>query len=256
MSTAAFALRRNRLSYWSPRRIAWAMGWLIPALTAGIGIAGAWQALPFPWGTACGSTLLAMLLTVIFTDGKWKKIPNWATYPVFAWILAINLFATILVARQESAGADAAGPVEVARGLELVGPASLGAIGIWPSLLGAVCCFAAMVVLSGFLRSSGGDVKLMTVIGAFLGVQYGLLAMLLGYILAGTWSLVVCIWHFGLPRIFRGVMAWVRHLLVPKLYPRPEMPQDQILKTGVPLGAHFAIGTVLALLPVIPGIHY
>ena len=255
MSTVAIASRREHLSFWTPRRIAWAMGWLIPALTAGIGIAATWQLIPYPWGTACGLTLLVMLLTVIFTDGKWKKIPNWATYPVFAWVLAINLFATVLEARQRPA-AEVAAPVEMASGLELCGPASLGAIGIWPSLLGAFCCFAAMMVLSGFLRSSGGDVKLMTVIGAFLGVQYGLLAMLLGYILAGTWSLVVCLWHFGLPRIARGVMAWLRYLLIPKLYPRPEMPKDELLKTGVPLGAHFAVGTVLSLLPVIPGIHY
>ncbi len=234
------------------RRAAWLAGLAVPAAAGLLGTTVALHWLPYPLGTACGLTLLALLLTTIVTDSCWKRIPNWATYPALTWLLAFNVFGSL----SAGSGFESSRALAETGSWPLVGPPSLGAIGISASLFGAVSCFAVMVVLSGFLRGSGGDVKLMTAIGACLGVRYGLLAMLLGYVLAGCWSLILCTWYYGLWNIVRGVFAWIGHLLMPMMVARPVVHDDRLLKSGVPLGAHFALGTVLALIPVVPGIHY
>jgi prepilin signal peptidase PulO-like enzyme (type II secretory pathway) len=239
------------MSKMTTRQIAWIAGAVTPVLTCWLGVTVTWQWLLYPLGTGCGLTLVTLLLVTVFTDGYWKKIPNWATYPAFAWLLVFNLVGTLWAATP-----DAATGMEQANGWPVVGPPPLGAIGIGGCLLGALACFAVMVVLSGWLRSSGGDVKLVTVIGACLGIRYGLLAMCLGYILAGCFSLILCIWHYGFLNIVKGVFAWIGNLFLPLVIAKPHIRDDRLLKTGVPLGAHFALGTLLALTPIIPGIQY
>ncbi len=233
----------------SQRRTAWILGSITPPLACALGTGWLWRQLPSPLGTGCLMILMSLLVTVIITDSCWKKIPNWATYPCLLWLLVFN-----------ACGSFWQGEV-VTRAIpslthwSTVGPTSLGAIGLANCLSGALVCFGVMVVLSGWLKSSGGDVKLLTVIGACIGVRYGLMALALGYILAGCYSLMLCIWHYGLLSILRGTLAWLGNLIMPLMIPRPQVRDDKLLKSGVPLGAHFALGTVLALTPIIPGLH-
>jgi prepilin signal peptidase PulO-like enzyme (type II secretory pathway) len=234
----------------SKRKIAWIVGAIVPFVLGLVGFFVSWRLLPYPWGSSCGLTLITLLVVTMLTDGCWKKIPNWATYPAYFWFLIFNALGSVAARNSEIA----VGLVKRG-GWPTVGPEPLGAIGLGPSLLGATACFGVMVVLSGFLKSSGGDVKLLTVIGACVGVRYGLMALCLGYVLAGCYSLIVCIWHYGLFTIVKSVLRWLGSIFLPLVFPKPEVADDEFLTSGVPLGAHFAMGTFLALTPIIPGVH-
>ncbi len=54
-----------------------------------------------------------------------------------------------------------------------------------------------MLVCFVFFRVGGGDVKLMAMIGAFLGVQQGIEALLWTFVLGGAMSLMVLVWRVG-----------------------------------------------------------
>jgi prepilin peptidase CpaA len=73
----------------------------------------------------------------------------------------------------------------------------LGWIGLGQSLLGLAFCGAVLLVCFVFLEVGGGDVKLMAMIGAFLGWQDGLTAMLWTFILGACAAIVVLIWRVG-----------------------------------------------------------
>ncbi len=87
--------------------------------------------------------IMGILAAAAIVDIYRKTIPDWLTFPGLAWVLAASVF--------------------------------LG----WPRLtdaaLGVLFCGGALFILSVVSRGSigGGDVKLMAVIGASLGWQWG-----------------------------------------------------------------------------------
>jgi len=87
--------------------------------------------------------LMALLAGAALVDIHRKKIPNWLTLPGLAWVLATSAF--------------------------------LGWPRVTEALLGLSFCGGALMVLAVISRGSigGGDVKLMTLIGASLGWQWG-----------------------------------------------------------------------------------
>lgn len=226
-----------------PRR--WLVGIIVPGVFAGLGLL-TWESLPYPLGTSSGLMLIAILAICTATDLRWQKIPNWATYPGFLWGLGINAAASILDGPGEE-------PPVVLLGREIAGPLPLGAIGIGGSLLGAAACFGVMALCTGWLKTAGGDVKLATVIGAFLGPRYGLLALCFGYILSGVTSALFCLWHYGAWNILRGGLQWIGHAVAPLMVDRPEVRDAAMLRSPVPLGGYFMIGALLALSPI-PGL--
>ena len=130
------------------------------------------------------STLLLLLLTTIVavTDLVTHRIPNWITYPGILIALAVNGL---------EQGWD--GP----RGLE-------------DSLKGFALCGGLMVVSYVLFHVGGGDVKLLAMIGAFLGVEQGVEALLWTFILGGLVGLVLLIWRVGFVKL---VTACTRQLL-------------------------------------------
>jgi prepilin peptidase CpaA len=137
--------------------------------------------------------LLSLFLIVAsFTDIRWRKIFNWTTYPgtLLAW--GLNAAGTVLLRLGW------ANPADLER---------LGYIGLGPSLLGFVLCGGLLVLCYVFFDIGGGDVKLLAMVGAYLGPEKGLEALLWTLVLGGCLALIVAIWHFG---------AWklVRHLVV------------------------------------------
>src|SRR6187200_3191916 len=91
--------------------------------------------------------LLALTLTAAITDFRWHKIYNWTTYP--------GILAAFLISSWEPGG-----------------------IGLEESLKGFFGCGLIMVTCLIFFRIGGGDVKLIAMLGAFLGFRLGLEAML------------------------------------------------------------------------------
>ncbi len=197
------------------------------------------------FGTLSGFILLSTLVASAITDIKYQRIYNWTTYTAFAWAIAINIFASTTVRSDDS----------VLPSLEpasTVGPAMLGAVGIGQCLAGAGLCF--LVTLFGYDLSGGGagDVKLATVIGAFLGLHAGIFAVGYSYIVAGIAIIAWTTWKYGPLALARAGIRKIGNLLG-RFWPFPHTSEDQkILMTPVPLGPYFAIGTILVALELVP----
>jgi hypothetical protein len=65
-----------------------------------------------------------------------------------------------------------------------------------------------------FFRIGGGDVKLLAMLGAFLGLERGIETLLWTFVLGGALGLIVLIWRVGFGtlamRIFRHVLSTLR----------------------------------------------
>jgi prepilin peptidase CpaA len=139
--------------------------------------------------------LLGLLAVATATDLRRHRIYNWTTYPGILAALGLNGLGAALVA---------AGVLEEAtlRGL--------GWISIGESLVGFLVCGLVLVACYVLLKVGGGDVKLMAMLGAFLGVDKGVEAMLWTFVLGGCMGLIVLVWRFGPLRLIASV---ARHLL-------------------------------------------
>ena len=85
----------------------------------------------------------------------------------------------------------------------------LGWIPLSDSLLGLVACGLVMLACFVLFKVGGGDVKLIAMLGAFLGPEQGITAMLWTFVLGGCMGLIVLVWRVGpvrlLVRVFRQI---------------------------------------------------
>ncbi len=66
------------------------------------------------------------------------------------------------------------------------------------SLLGLLVCGVVLVVcFAVFTGVSGGDVKLVAMFGALMGLEKGIEAMLWTFVLAACFGLIVLVWRVG-----------------------------------------------------------
>ncbi len=122
--------------------------------------------------------LFGLLSIATVTDLRSHRIYNWTTYP--------GLFLAFLL-----------------RGLDG------GAESAQEGVAGAIACGGLMLVCFLLFDLGGGDLKLMTMIGAFLGWQRGLEVLLWTFILGGIGGVAFLIWQQGAWNL--AVRAW-RHL--------------------------------------------
>ena len=139
--------------------------------------------------------LLGLLAVAAATDVLRHRIYNWTTYPgiLAAWglnALGSGLLAAAIVDRATLAG--------------------LGWVGFAESFYGFLICGVALLVCFVLFKVGGGDVKLMAMLGAFLGPEQGVVAMLWTFVLGGCLGLIVLVWRMGPLRLVRAVF---RHLL-------------------------------------------
>ena len=141
--------------------------------------------------------LLSLVIVATITDIRSRKIPNWVMYPGLAAALAINL-PTIALSEE----------------LVIDWAPTIGWVGWRDSLTGLTVCGLFMLVCFVFFGIGGGDVKLLTMVGAFLGLEHGLEALLWTLILGGCLGLTLLIWRVGawtlLERAWRQLLAAVR----------------------------------------------
>ena len=134
------------------------------------------------FSTAC---LLLPLSVATVTDVRSHTIFNWTVYPGILFALIISIVATL-------AGRDM-----------IQGSASdatwLGTPDVLSALSGFLSCGSIMLICYVFFPGGlgGGDVKLLAMIGAFLGAGEGLEVMLWTFVLGGCFGLVVLIWQVG-----------------------------------------------------------
>lgn len=143
--------------------------------------------------------LLVLLLAASTTDVRRHVIYNWTVYPGILLAFALN-------ALGEGLGY-----------WEVLPPEDLqkfwGVVGLGPSLAGFLLCGLIMVVCYIFFHVGGGDVKLIAMLGAFLGPYQGLEALLWTFVLGAAAGLMTLIWLHGPVRLFRRIVSQVVSIL-------------------------------------------
>ena len=127
--------------------------------------------------------LLGLLSVATATDLLRHKIYNWTTYPGILAALCLNA-------------------------------AGWGRVNFWEGVAGFLACGFVMLVCYVMPQIGGGDVKLIAMMGTFLGPEDGIEAMLWTFVLGGCMGLIVLIWRVGpwrlLVRAIRQVLWTLR----------------------------------------------
>ena len=116
-------------------------------------------------------TLSLILVTAAVTDLRWRRIPNWLTLPAL--------------------------PVG------LIAQAAYGE-GFLQGLLGALGGFAALFVLFAIGAGGGGDVKLFTVVGSFVGFHNLGVVFVLVAIIGGIAGMIAALRAGALTRVLKN----------------------------------------------------
>ena len=127
--------------------------------------------------------VVGLTLTAAITDAWRHKIYNWNTYSGIVAGLAIHGLGTLLAQGDEAWSKQTRW---------------VGWIDFTDSLLGFLACGAILLTCFVFFRVGGGDVKLMAMIGALLGLERGIETLLWTLVLGGAIALIVLIWRVGL----------------------------------------------------------
>ena len=144
-----------------------------------------------------GVILSLVLIIAAWTDWRWRLIHNSLTYPAILCGLAWN-----------SLGSYGVEYLPSVQGAAWATPQLLGCIGLPASILGGTICFVLMLSVYMTGGAGGGDVKLATVIGVYLGIPAGLIVLMLAFVVAAGWVLCASIYRSG----WRGRIArlWQR----------------------------------------------
>ena len=162
------------------------------------------------WGT---TFLIVILLGATYTDLRWRRIPNFLTFPA----LGVGLLLYGLT-----------------RGWE----------GLLLSLSGAILAPCLVSLMHGGRGPGMGDLKLAAAVGAFLGPVLGTVAMLLSMIVGGGVALVWAMREWGM--FGQGRI----NDLVGRVYflgRRAPLPGQEASPSTIPYGMALAVGTLLTL---------
>ncbi len=123
--------------------------------------------------------LLIFLLIAAATDLRKQSIYNWTTYP--------GMLAGVLV--------NALGQGSLGQGWDA----------IQSSIAGFTICGSVMLLCYVLFPMGGGDVKLMAMIGAFLGPYRGIEALLWTFVLGSIMAVAYLIWTTGIIKMIGGI---------------------------------------------------
>ena len=126
--------------------------------------------------------LFTLMIVATATDVWRQKIYNWTTYTGISIAFVLAGLATML------------------------NQPMFAEIGISSSLLGFVSCGAIMLICFVLFQIGGGDVKLLAMAGAFLGVEAGIEALLWTFVLGGATALIILIWRIGFLKLVKRVI--------------------------------------------------
>lgn len=165
------------------------------------------------------AAILTVLLSVAsYFDVRWRRIPNRLTYSGLLLGLALSGLATAAGLDREADDSPA-----VRR---------LGVVSLSDSLSGCLACGGIM--LAGYVlfpgAIGGGDLKLLAMTGAFLGVQAGLEALLWTMVLSGCLALIVLIWQAGAVALTLAVLRAIGAVLRGR---RPTIADWPVMKTDL-----------------------
>ena len=168
--------------------------------------------------------LVSLLLVASVTDVLKGRIFNWTTYP---GLIAGVLFGAIRLSE--------AGRLE------------LDTTGLTESLLGIVGCGGIMLPCFLLSDMGGGDVKLLATVGAFLGLQHGLTALLWTIVLGGVTGLAMLIWQIGAGRILVGTARHLALVVRSRGWVPLETAEREPLKSSLFLAPSALAGVLMTL---------
>jgi len=189
-----------------------------------------------------GLLLLVVLIVTSFSDLRWRVIKNQATYPAIVAGLILNISVSLLPWRLSTSDC-----VSVI----------LGGIGISQSALGGVLCFAGMCIQFMVFGTGAGDVKLVTVVGVYLGWYSGLEIWLCAMILSSIFAIFLVVYRFGLAGVLTFVLLNLSQRCQPVTTPSTDAEGTigAQLKKRLPLAPFFFLscGIVMAVTVLLPG---
>ncbi len=164
--------------------------------------------------------LLGLTLVAAVTDVLRNKIYNWNTYSGILAGLALSVVGSVWLR------ADGAAEARLAYWL--------GAPELRDSVSGLLTCGGLMIVcFSVFPGFGGGDVKLMAMIGALMGWERGLEALLWTFVLCAGFSLIVLVWQVGpVTTVSRVVRLMATKMRLPWFTPLSE-EERKVLKPPI-----------------------
>lgn len=160
--------------------------------------------------------VLCLILTTIatITDLARHSIYNWNTYP----------------------------GILIALGLR----ASQGRESLYDGLEGFVACGGIMLLCFVLFDVGGGDVKLLSMTGAFLGLETGIIVMLWTFVIGSMAAVAVVVWQAGFVNLIVGALNHLRLSL--KTRQAVPLTQDERQSLARPL--YLAPAALVALLLV------
>ena len=135
--------------------------------------------------------LLSFVSVATITDLARHKIYNWTTYSGMLAALTLSAAGWLVF------------PFPGVNGEEML-------VSFLESAVGLLACGFVMLVCFVMFRVGGGDVKLMAMLGAFLGANKGIEAMLWTFVLGACMGLTVLVWRVGPGRLIVHVF---RHIV-------------------------------------------
>ena len=127
--------------------------------------------------------LLSLLVVATLTDLKDHKIYNWTTLPGIVLALLLAFLATA------------------------TGSSALATVGIWESFFGLAACGGVMLICFICFQIGGGDVKLLAMVGAFMGPQFGIQVLLWTFVLGAIAGVFLLARNLGVFEFVKR-LAW------------------------------------------------
>lgn len=160
--------------------------------------------------------LIAMLALAAVIDFRSYRIPNWLTASGIVFALVYNGLA----------------PVSPQQGF------------LW-SLQGMGIGFLLTLPLHVLRTMGAGDVKLMAMVGAFVGMPAVLYAVLASFIVGGLAAIAYALWHRAMGRMLGNVAAVAQNMMLTVIGGmRPEAQLQVGASVGkLPYGVSIGIGT-------------
>ncbi len=169
--------------------------------------------------------LLILLLVAAITDASRHAIYNWNTYPGIVAGLILN-----------------------AAGLGILGS---GGDSLFASLWGLLACGSIMLVAFVFFDMGGGDVKLVAMMGAFLGVEGGIEALLWTFSLGFICGMAIIIWQAGIVNLMRSTWQHVCLVIQARGWIPLTSRERQPLQRSLFLAPSALVATVIVTWPIL-----
>ena len=161
---------------------------------------------------AIDALVVLLVAVATYTDLRERKIYNNLTYPGILGGLGLNAIGSLVERAYHWSVENGAGNLALIPPLVVNGwRDAVGWVGIESSALGLAACGGSMVVCYALFRIGGGDVKLLAMIGACLGLERGVETLLWTFVVGGAVALATLIWRVGAWRLatrFVRQAAW------------------------------------------------